>query len=138
AGQAGLSNIIRTTEQEGLSYVARGTAPPNPSELLMTRKFTEFLKTVGEQFDLVIIDTPPALAVTDAAIVGKQAGTTLMITRFRANPLKEIERAVQQLESAGVVVKGSILNAIERSAAAYYGYGYGYGYYHYAYKTSKD
>lgn len=137
AGQAGLSNIIRSTEQEGLSYVARGTAPPNPSELLMTRKFTEFLETVGEQFDLVIIDTPPALAVTDAAIVGKQAGTTLMITRFRANPPKEIERAVQQLESAGVVVKGSILNAIERSAAAYYGYGYGYGYYHYAYKSDK-
>lgn len=136
-GQASLSSVIRETEQEGLCYVARGTAPPNPSELLMNRRFTEFLDTVGEQFDLVIIDTPPALAVTDAAIVGKQAGTTLMITRFRENPLKEVERAMQQLESAGVVVKGSILNAIERSAAAYYGYGYGYGYYHYSYKSDK-
>jgi len=138
AGQASLSTVIRETEQEGLCYVARGTAPPNPSELLMTRGFTEFLSLVDDQFDLVIIDTPPALAVTDAAIVGKQAGTTLMITRFRENPLKEIERAMQQLESAGVVVKGSILNAIERSASAYYGYGYGYGYYHYSYKTDKD
>jgi len=138
AGQVNLQNVIRSTEQDGLSYVARGTAPPNPSELLMTRGFSEFLSEVGAQFDLVIIDTPPALAVTDAAIVGKQAGTTLMITRFRENQPKEIQRATQQLESAGVVVKGSILNAIERSASAYYGYGYGYGYYHYAYKSDKE
>ena len=73
--------------------------------------------------------------MTDAAVVGKQVGATLMIARFRENNPKEIERALQQLESAGVPVKGSILNAIERSASSYYGYGYGYGYYHYAYKS---
>lgn len=134
-GKITQEQMIRTTEQQGLDYVARGTAPPNPSELLMTRRFNEFLDKVGEQYDLVIIDTPPTLAVTDAAVVGKQAGATLMITRFRENNPKEIERALQQLESAGVVVKGSILNAIERSASSYYGYGYGYGYYHYAYKS---
>src|SRR5690606_30807772 len=81
-GDVSLQQLIRPSELDGLSYVARGTAPPNPSELLMTRKFTEFLDTVGEQYDLVIIDTPPALAVTDAAVVGAQAGATLMITRF--------------------------------------------------------
>ncbi len=134
-GDITLEQLIRPTELEGLSYVARGTAPPNPSELLMTQRFNQFLETVGEHFDLVIIDTPPALAVTDSAIVGKQVGATLMITRFRENNPKEIERALQQLEAAGVNVKGSILNAIERSASAYYGYGYGYGYYHYAYKS---
>jgi tyrosine-protein kinase Etk/Wzc len=134
-GDISLEQMIRHTEQDGLDYVARGTAPPNPSELLMTRKFNEFLEEVGQHYDLVIIDTPPALAVTDAAVVGKQVGATLMITRFRENNPKEIERALQQLESAGVPVKGSILNAIERSASAYYGYGYGYGYYHYAYKS---
>lgn len=136
-GDITLEQVIRSTELEGLSYVARGTAPPNPSELLMTQRFNQFLEAMGEQFDLVIIDTPPALAVTDAAIVGKQVGATLMITRFRENNPKEIERALQQLETAGVNVKGSILNAIERSASAYYGYGYGYGYYHYAYKSDE-
>lgn len=134
-GDSTLETIVRNTDIEGLSYVARGTAPPNPSELLMSKRFSQFLDLVSEQFDLVIIDTPPALAVTDAAIVGKLVGTTLMITRFRANNPKEIERAMQTLESAGVVVKGSILNAIERSASAYYGYGYGY--YNYSYKTEK-
>ncbi|ALO46420.1 polysaccharide biosynthesis tyrosine autokinase [Pseudohongiella spirulinae] len=136
-GDITLEQMIRHTELEGLDYVARGTAPPNPSELLMTRKFNEFLEEAGQHYDLVIIDTPPALAVTDAAVVGKQVGATLMITRFRENNPKEIERALQQLESAGVSVKGSILNAIERSASSYYGYGYGYGYYHYAYKSDE-
>jgi tyrosine-protein kinase Etk/Wzc len=134
-GDANLDTVLRQTEQDGLDYVPRGTAPPNPSELLMTQRFRDFLDIASERYDLVIIDTPPALAVTDAAIVGKQAGTSLMITRFRENAPREIERAIQQLESAGVPVKGSILNAIERSASAYYGYTYGY--YNYAYKTEK-
>lgn len=137
-GDASLDAVLRDTEQSGLDYIARGTAPPNPSELLMTQKFSQFLDDVEVQYDLIIIDTPPALAVTDAAVVGKQVGTTLMITRFRENPVNEIERSLVQLENAGVVVKGSILNAIERTASSYYGYGYGYGYYHYAYKSDED
>ena len=90
---------------------------------------------MSERYDLVIIDTPSSLAVTDAAIVGKEAGTCLLIIRFRENAPREIERAIQQLEAAGVPVKGSILNAIERSASSYYGYTYGY--YNYAYKTEE-
>src|SRR5690606_20132076 len=85
AGKITLEQLIRSTEVDGLNYVARGTAPPNPSELLMTQRFAQFLEQMGEHYDLVIIDTPPALAVTDAAIVGKQVGSTLMITRFREN-----------------------------------------------------
>ena len=139
-GDCSLDTVLRGTEQSGLDYIARGTAPPNPSELLMTQRFAQFLDDVESQYDLVIIDTPPALAVTDAAVVGKLVGTTLMITRFRENPVNEIERSLEQLENAGVVVKGSILNAIERTASSYYGYGYGYGYgyYHYAYKSDSD
>jgi len=81
-GKITLEQMIRETEQEGLEYVARGTAPPNPSELLMTRRFNELLAKVGEQYDLVIIDTPPALAVTQAAVVGKQSGASLMSYAF--------------------------------------------------------
>lgn len=135
-GNIDLETVIRPTGAPGLDYVARGTVPPNPSELLMTRRFAEFLDQVGDDYDLVIIDTPPVLAVTDAAIVGKLVGSTLMITRFGESAPREIERAMQQLESAGVAVKGSILNAIERRAASYYGYGYGY--YQYAYESDRD
>lgn len=137
-GDSSLNEVVRHTELSHLDYIARGTAPPNPSELLMTQRFSKFLDEIEMEYDLIIIDTPPALAVTDAAIVGKLSGTTLMITRFRENPVNEIERSLEQLENAGVKVKGSILNAIERTASSYYGYGYGYGYYHYAYKSDSE
>ncbi|MDN3554928.1 polysaccharide biosynthesis tyrosine autokinase [Halomonas maura] len=121
---------IRSTSIDGLDYLARGTAPPNPSELLMGDRFTAFLEEAEEKYDLVIIDTPPVLAVTDAAVVGAQCGTTLMVARFQLNPAKELTIARERLESAGVTVKGAILNAMERKAAT----SYGYGYYSYSYK----
>jgi tyrosine-protein kinase Etk/Wzc len=138
ADKLDLESAIRKTEQPGLDYIARGSISPNPSELLMSERFTDFLAEVSKRYELVIIDTPPALAVTDAAIVGKQVGTTLLVVRFRTNSPKEVARTMQQFESGGVLVKGAVLNAIERTATAYYGYGYGYGYYHYAYKSDSD
>lgn len=130
SGKLGLEAVIRHSSTEGLDYLARGESPPNPSELLMHARFSEFLATVSQQYDLVIIDTPPVLAVTDAAVVGRQCGTTLMVARFQQNPVKEIQIATRRLETAGVTVKGAILNAMERKASTYYGYGY----YNYSYK----
>ncbi|MFD2190068.1 polysaccharide biosynthesis tyrosine autokinase [Pistricoccus aurantiacus] len=131
AGRIDLDTAINKSKVEGLDYIARGAAPPNPSELLMQRRLTQLLDAVSERYDLVIIDTPPILAVTDAAIIGKQVGTSLLVTRFAVNPVREIEAAMQRLESSGVVLKGAILNAMERKAATSYGY---YGYYNYSYK----
>jgi len=131
AGKLPLESVIRDVEGfDSLDYVARGMVPPNPSELLMNARFSEFMTAVSERYDLVIIDSPPILAVTDAAIIGKQAGTTLMLARFQLNPVKELELAVNRLRTAGVEPRGAILNAVERKAATEYGYGY----YHYSYK----
>jgi len=130
SGRQTLAGIIRESGIPGLDYVSRGTAPPNPAELLMTAGFSRFLEEVSERYELVIIDTPPVLAVTDAAIAGKQCGTTLMVARFQANPVKELQIAARRLETAGVTVKGTILNAMEQRAAT----SYGYGYYQYSYK----
>lgn len=130
SGKAGLQDVIRAGNQEGLSYIARGSSPPNPSELLAHQRFSEFLEEASRRFDLVIIDTPPVLAVTDATVVAKQCGTTLMVVRFQLNPIKEIQIATRRLETAGVTTKGAILNAMERKAAT----SYGYGYYNYSYK----
>ncbi|MCC5881189.1 MAG: polysaccharide biosynthesis tyrosine autokinase [Halomonas sp.] len=134
ANKAALDDVIRQSPINGLSYVARGKAPPNPAELLMSDRFAALLDALSERFDLVIVDTPPILAVTDAAIIGHQCGTTLMVARFALNPPREIDVAVRRLESGGIKVKGGILNAIERKAAT----SYGYGYYHYAYKTTQN
>ncbi|WP_237673928.1 polysaccharide biosynthesis tyrosine autokinase [Vreelandella profundi] len=122
---------VRKSQLEGLSYLSRGIAPPNPSELLMGERFAKMLAEAEQQFDLIIIDPPPVLAVTDPAIVGNHCGTTLLLVRFELNTLKEVKLAVRRLESAGVVVKGAILNAMEKKAAS----SYGYGYYHYSYKS---
>ncbi len=131
AGQLTLQDALRGTVVEGLDYIARGVSPPNPSELLMQASFTRLMADVSSRYDLVIIDTPPVLAVTDAAIVGKQVGTSLLVARFGMNPPREIELAVQRLESSGVTLKGAILNAMERTAATSYGY---YSHYNYSYK----
>lgn len=133
ADKAGLDEVIRQSPIHGLSYVARGKAPPNPAELLMSERFGRLLDALSTRFDLVIVDTPPILAVTDAAVIGHQCGTTLMVARFGLNPPREVDVAIRRLETGGVAVKGGILNAIERKAAT----SYGYGYYHYAYKTTQ-
>ncbi|GEK51032.1 polysaccharide biosynthesis tyrosine autokinase [Vreelandella venusta] len=122
---------VRHSDLDGLDYVARGSVPPNPSELLMQQSFHDFLETMSQCYDLVIIDTPPILAVTDATVVGKLAGTSLMVVRFDSHPPGEIKAAKRRLESAGVNVKGAILNGVKKTTNSRHGY---YGSYLYAYR----
>lgn len=124
---------IQSTSIDNLDIIARGQVPPNPSELLMHRRFQQLLDKVSQEYDLVIIDTPPVLAVTDPSIVGALAGTTLMVARFGQNTIKEIDVARDRFEKAGIEVKGVILNAVEKKASS----SYGYGYYNYTYKSDK-
>ncbi|EME0894766.1 polysaccharide biosynthesis tyrosine autokinase [Vibrio parahaemolyticus] len=133
SGKVAPSNIIKSTSIDNLNVVTRGQVPPNPSELLMHPRFKSFIDDMSAEYDLVIIDTPPVLAVTDPSIVGALAGTTLMVARFDQTTLKEIEVSRGRFEQSGVEVKGVILNAVEKKASN--SYGYGYGYYNYAYKS---
>ena len=133
SGQASIEEVVHNTECENLCFIPRGSIPPNPSELLMGRRFEDRIKQLAQNYDLVIVDTPPILAVTDPAIVGKHAGTTMLVTRFGLNPLKEIEVTQRRFEQNGVTVKGAILNAVVKKASIY-GYG-GYGYYSYDYRS---
>jgi len=135
SGTVTLEEAINDTDVPSLKFISRGTVPPNPSELLMSRQFEEFIKQVSPDYDLVIIDTPPILAVTDPAIVGKHAGTTMLVTRFGVNPVKEIELTKRRFEQNGIEVKGVIFNAVVKKASSYGGYGYGY--YNYEYKSEK-
>ena len=133
SGKSSLQQVVNTTEVDNLHFIARGQVPPNPSELLMHSNFSKLVEEAGKQYDLVIIDTPPILAVTDPAIISAQAGTTLMVSRFAKNPLKEVEVAMRRYQQNNIVVKGIVFNAVERKASAY-GYG-NYGYYNYEYKS---
>lgn len=130
------SDAIQTTEVENLHIVTRGQIPPNPSELLMHPNFSSFLDNVKDEYDMIIIDTPPILAVTDAAIVGRQVGMSLIVARFGLNSAKEIEVTKRRFEQNDIQLKGAIFNAVEKKASAY-GYG-NYGYYNYEYKSDKS
>ncbi|MEZ9669504.1 polysaccharide biosynthesis tyrosine autokinase [Vibrio breoganii] len=126
-----VEEVLHTSVVNNLDFMSKGKTPPNPSELLMHARFTELVEWASENYDIVLIDTPPVLAVTDAAIVGRHSGTTLMVSRFGVTSTKELEVATDRLEQAGVETKGVILNAVEKTASSYYTYGY----YNYAYKS---
>lgn len=135
SGKIEINKAIKTITSAGFDYISRGMAPPNPAELLMHRRFGELLNWASENYDIVVLDTPPILAVTDAAVIGNYAGTTLMVARFELNTAKEIEVGIKRFEQTGVVVKGCILNGVVKKASSYYGYGYNH--YGYSYKDNK-
>ncbi|BDU17051.1 polysaccharide biosynthesis tyrosine autokinase [Lysobacter auxotrophicus] len=117
---------------ENLSFITRGTIPPNPSELLMHPRFTALLDKLAQQYDIVVIDTPPVLAVTDAAVIGHHVGTCLMVVRWGLNQQREIALAKQRLEQNGVEVRGAIFNAVQKRGSGQYAYTY------YDYQPMKD
>ncbi|WP_432700177.1 tyrosine-protein kinase Wzc [Kluyvera cryocrescens] len=130
-GKSTIESSAKRTAIANLDLIPRGQVPPNPSELLMSERFSELLKWGSVNYDLVLIDTPPILAVTDAAIVGRHAGTTLMVTRYAVNTMKEVETSLNRFEQNGITVKGVILNSIFRRATGYQDYGY----YEYEYQS---
>lgn len=136
SGKLTTEQVVQSAKVENLDIIPRGQVPPNPSELLMHPRFKQLVEWASENYDLVIVDTPPVLAVTDPSIVAAHAGTTLMVARFGQNTVKEIDVARSRFEQAGIEVKGVILNAVEKKASS--SYGYGYGYYNYSYVSDKN
>lgn len=129
SGKMTVERAIQPLSMAGFDFIARGAVSPNPAELLMHKNFDALLSWASQNYEIVVLDTPPILAVTDAAIIGNYVGTTLLVARFEQNTAKEIEVSVRRFEQSGVIVKGCILNGIIKKASSYYSYGYNhYGY----------
>ncbi|HDT0308907.1 TPA: polysaccharide biosynthesis tyrosine autokinase [Klebsiella quasipneumoniae subsp. similipneumoniae] len=135
SGKIKVSEALKKLSKLNFDYISRGMSPPNPAELLMHKNFNELMNWASINYDIVILDTPPILAVTDAAIIGGYVGTTLLVARFELNTPKEIEVSVKRFEQSGVQIKGCILNGIQKKASSYYGYGYSH--YGYSYTNGK-
>ncbi|GKW54138.1 tyrosine protein kinase [Pseudoalteromonas sp. NCCP-2140] len=133
SGRLELKNVIKQTKVPNLHLITRGQIPPNPSELLMHERFSKLIDTIKQHYDIIIIDTPPILAVTDPAIVSAHAGSTLLVTRFGQNHVRELELTRNRFEQNGIDVKGVVFNGVLKKASNAYGY---YGYYNYEYKSS--
>ena len=138
AGEAKLDKILLSTEVPKLSVITTGHYPPNPSELLMSSSLQDLMRQLDSRFDLIIVDTPPALAVTDPVIVGRQVGATIAVARFDVTPLREIDAMHRLLRSSGVNVAGAVLNGFD-PARAKVSSGYAYSAsYRYEYKSAGE
>lgn len=137
SGLSDFDSVVQGTEIENLFLVSGGPVPPNPSELLLTNKFGEFIKKALETYDFVLLDTPPLALVTDAFVMSKFADHTVFVMRQNYSP-KEFVHSIDEYYRSGKIKNISILlNDISKSGLGYgygqsyayqYGYGYGYGY----------
>ncbi|MFM0281560.1 polysaccharide biosynthesis tyrosine autokinase [Paraburkholderia sediminicola] len=129
----GLSDVIRGLDLHGgivrevlpgIDVLPRGSDERNPSELLLRERFTTILDECSAAYDVVIIDTPPVLAVTDPVLICKHAGVSLLVFRFGHSPLGEVTETANRLLHAGVSIKGALLTDIPQQrikyGAAYY------------------
>lgn len=146
ANNLGLSNLltdniselhqaIQNTDIENLAFLARGKSTKNPAELLNNGKFAAIIEQLKQQYDHIVIDTPPLLAVTDAAIISHSVDLNLLVVRFAKSHLKEVDITINRFKQSGREVHGVILNDIHKTNGAY-GYGYDYQY-SYDYKSRK-
>lgn len=123
-----LEQLIKADSYEGLYFISRGKNPSNPAELLGSQKFQTLLSELSAQFDHILIDTPPALAVTDGVIIAQSAGVNLLVVRHAKTQMKELELTINRFEQAKVKVNGVILNDVQKGVASSYGYNYAYVY----------
>ncbi|WP_436263562.1 polysaccharide biosynthesis tyrosine autokinase [Paraburkholderia terricola] len=118
-----LRNAVRRTCIDGVSFLACGARPENPAALLMKPHFKEVLQRLGNQFDLVIIDTPPFLAVTDASIMASEAGASLLVLRSGMQSEEEIADTVKKMDRSDGRIAGAVFNGIPlRPSTRNYGY----------------
>lgn len=123
--QIGIEKAVQNTQVENLSILASGPIPPNPSELLGSKRFKELIESFEQYFDMIIIDTPPVLAVTDAVIMSTVADGTILVTNVETNNKQHLIKAKEVLQKSDANILGIVLNNVEKSSKDdYYYYEY--------------
>ncbi|HST84664.1 MAG TPA: polysaccharide biosynthesis tyrosine autokinase [Kineosporiaceae bacterium] len=130
AGHHELRDVLVSYQRDTLAVLPSGPTPPNPSEMLGSQQMRQLLANLAAAYDIVIIDAPPLLPVTDAAVLAAAADGAILVIRHGKSRREEVERATQALASVNAKVLGTVLNFAPRQKrrGGYDGYGYGYGY----------
>jgi len=131
-GAETIASIIQKTSVENLSIIPSGPIPPNPSELIMGEKMDELINKLQQDFDTIIIDSPPVGLVTDALLLSKYADATIFVVRQNVTKKEYLTQINQLYKEERIKNPSIIFNAVKLSGLGYglgYGYGYGYGYY---------
>lgn len=136
-GAVGLTNVLvgRVKQQDalqrddvtGLDFLASGPIPPNPAELLQSKAMSELLATLRNEYDVVVIDAPPLLPVTDAALIASHADGAILVLRHGVVTRDQLRGSKERLDQVDARLVGTVINMVPTKGRSY-GYGYGYGY----------
>ena len=126
AGTKTLDEVTQRNVGTGFDFISTGSLPGDPSEVLLSAAMQAQLEALSKRYDIVLIDTPPVLAVSDAQVMGTYAGAVFLVARYELNNVEEIQESIKRLGRAGVPVKGALLNAFQPDKSGY-GYSTQYG-----------
>lgn len=113
-------SYIRSTEIPNLSFLSMGTIPPNPLELLSSSKFTYFLRIFQENYDIIVIDSPPVGIVSDALVLSKLVDETVIVSAHHKTNVSDLENTKKSIQNAGGKIAGVILNKKKTKKKEYY------------------
>jgi tyrosine-protein kinase Etk/Wzc len=118
-GGASLDTVVRREVLPNLDVLTRGAGSPMPAEMLFGERLGTLVDQLAKAYDVVILDTPPVLAVTDSALIGKCAGTTLLVMRHARHSAAELRETTRLLGASGVSVNGILLSDVPQRASDY-------------------
>jgi len=119
AGSLSMKQTIHKQVTQGLDFLATGQLPPNPGELLNSDSFASVLRQVSEDYDIVVIDTPPVLVASDASSTAVHAGTVLMVAKTDLSTMGEIRESMRRLSLGGKTAAGVLLNGVDTRRRSY-------------------
>jgi capsular exopolysaccharide synthesis family protein len=122
SGRATFTDLVQTWGDSTLDILTAGVLPPNPSELLSARAMATLVEDVADIYDVVLIDSPPALSIADAAILGRLGDGALVVADAAQVRRPQLQQTIQSLQTAGVPVLGAVLNRVpsDKSSDVYY------------------
>ena len=135
-GQANLDDTLVHWQRGLLDFLPAGAIPPNPSELLGSHQMAQLLADLGTRYDIVIIDAPPLLPVTDAAILSTAADGAILVAKQGSTKVEQVHDSTDALRQVNARLLGTVLNFVPLKKRRKYGYGYEYGY-GYGYETKE-
>jgi len=128
-GTSPLSHVVVHTVVENLDLIPCGPIPPNPSEIVGSRKIKQLIDELRKHYQHILIDSPPITAVTDAVLLSQVSDSVLLVIRAGDTPKPVIQNGIEQLKNVNAHIMGAILNGIKTGRDSYYYYQYYYYYY---------
>ncbi|MGI4815686.1 MAG: polysaccharide biosynthesis tyrosine autokinase, partial [Janthinobacterium lividum] len=131
ASSVTFGDVVHRNYGSGFDFISTGSLPPNAAELLMVSQFKRSLDEWSQAYDLVIVDTPPVLSLSDAQVIGANSGIIFLVTRAELNTIGEVKESIRRMSQVGLKIKGVVFNGLKLRAGRY-GYGSKYGRFRYA------